>query len=95
MSGAARTLAAASLATAGFAVVAHRSHLEDTRFLVGLGAFCVLAAILAAAATLASRRDRNRWLGSSCGAAVLVPLLYAGYIAVRFALCVITECDKS
>jgi hypothetical protein len=87
-----RTLVAAVLATIAFTIVRDTQDLEDTAFIAALVVSCAAAAIVAAALRIAAHTP---WLTAALLAAVLVPVLYAAWIVVRLAACLVTGCDMA
>jgi hypothetical protein len=81
------SLFAALGATSGFVAVRDGLELEEAPFLVALVGFCTLAAVAAATASYAVHRRVGASLVSGGLAAILVPLLYVGYLALRLLAC--------
>jgi hypothetical protein len=88
-------LAAALLATIAFVAVRDHYDLEDSAFLQALAVSCAAAAVVTAASSLALRRGSRTAAEYAALAAVLVPVLFGASLAVRYSLCVITQCDQS
>jgi hypothetical protein len=86
-------LVAALAAAAGFTHVRNARNLEESAFLIALGLACAASWAVTVVATLAVRAGARNSFSYGALAAVLVPMLFAAGIVLRYTYALISGAD--